>query len=99
MHRICHVLSSACTDIVRGSIDYGDGLSAYGSALMDPVTSVLVALVASERNDVGLALDTLAAGDAHPCEAGEIPHSDQALSDLRSIRYKGLRMRRQNGDG
>ena len=65
------------TDVT--TIDYGDGLRAYGSALMDPVTSVLVAFVVSERNDLELALRTLSEGDRHPCEDGGILHSDQGV--------------------
>lgn len=65
------------TDVT--TIDHGDGLRAYGSALMDPVTSVLVAFVVSDRNDLALALETLGDGDAHPCEDGGILHSDQGV--------------------
>ena len=65
------------TDVT--TIDYGDGLRAYGSAMMDPVTSVLVAFVVSGSNDLGLALETLSAADGHPCEDGGILHSDQGV--------------------
>ena len=50
---------------------------AFGSALMDPVTGVLVAFVVSENNDLDLAMETLRQADKHPCENGGIFHSDQ----------------------
>ena len=58
-------------------LDYGDKKRAYGSALMDPVTGRLVAFVVSEKNNLEMALETLRASDAHPCEDGGIFHSDQ----------------------
>ena len=58
-------------------LDYGCGSRAYGSALMDPVTGRLLAFVISEHNDLEMALETLRAGDSHPCEDGGIFHSDQ----------------------
>lgn len=64
------------TDVTTLDCAFG---RAYGSALMDPVTSVLVALVVSDRNDLALALDTLRAGDGRPCEDGGILHSDQGV--------------------
>jgi len=61
-------------------LDYAGGaLRAYGSALMDPVTYVLVAFVVSADNDLGMALETLREGDSHPCEDGGIMHSDQGV--------------------
>ena len=45
---------------------YGDGCKAYGSALLDPVTSKLVAFLVSEHNDLELALATLRQSDLHP---------------------------------
>lgn len=60
-------------------LDYGDGLRAYGSASIDPVTNRLVCFVVSEDNDLHLALDTLAAMDAYPAVNGGIIHSDQGI--------------------
>ena len=60
-------------------LDYGDGLRAYGSASIDPVTNRLVCFVVSEDNDLQLALDTLAAMDAYPVVNGGIIHSDQGI--------------------
>ncbi len=37
------------------------------SALLDPVTSKLVAFLVSEHNDLELALATLRQSDLHPC--------------------------------
>ena len=56
---------------------YGDGCKAYGSALLDPVTSKLVAFLVSEHNDLELALATLRQSDLHPCVSGGLYHSDQ----------------------
>lgn len=56
---------------------YGKGSKAYGSALLDPVTGVLIAFNLSDRNDLELALETLARADSHPCINGGILHSDQ----------------------
>ena len=56
---------------------YGDGYKAYGSALLDPVTSKLVAFLVSEHNDLELALATLRQSDLHPCVSGGLYHSDQ----------------------
>lgn len=58
-------------------IEYGDGEKAYGSALMDPVTSRLIVFIVSEHNDLELAKETLRRADAHPCKNGGIFHSDQ----------------------
>lgn len=58
-------------------LEYGAGRKAYGSALMDPVTGVLVAFVVSEHNDLELAKETLRRTDSHPCRDGGIFHSDQ----------------------
>ena len=65
-------------------LDYGHGtdgkpLRAYGSALMDPVTSRLFAFDVSENNDLDLALKTLHALDDYPCIDGGIFHSDQGV--------------------
>ena len=60
-------------------LDYGDGLRAYGSASIDPVTNRLVCFVVSESNDLQLALDTLSAMDAYPAVNGGIIHSDQGI--------------------
>ncbi len=57
-------------------LDYGDKRRAYGSALLDPVTGVLVAFLVSEHNDVELALETLRQSDTRPCPHGGIYHSD-----------------------
>lgn len=63
-------------------LDYGERsgeklMRAYGSALMDPVTSRLLAFVISEKNDLGMALETLRESDRRPCIDGGIFHSDQ----------------------
>lgn len=60
-------------------LDYGDGLRAYGSASIDPVTNRLICFVVSENNDLQLALDTLEAMDAYPAVNGGIIHSDQGI--------------------
>jgi len=60
-------------------LDYGDDMRAYGSALMDPVTSRLIAFVVSENNDLELALETIRQSDNHPCIDGGIFHSDQGI--------------------
>lgn len=65
------------TDVT--TLDYGGGQRAYGSALMDPVTSRLIAFVVSGDNDLELALETLRRSDSHPCEDGGIFHSDQGV--------------------
>lgn len=58
-------------------LEYGDRQRAYGSALLDPVTGVLIAFLVSEHNDVAFALETLRQSDTHPCSNGGIYHSDQ----------------------
>ena len=60
-------------------LDYGNGLRAYGSASIDPVTGRLICFVINENNDLQLALDTLEAMDAYPAEKGGIIHSDQGI--------------------
>lgn len=60
-------------------LDYGDGMRAYGSASIDPVTNRLVCFVVSEDNDLQLALDTLEAMDMYPAVNGGIIHSDQGI--------------------
>ena len=60
-------------------LDYGDGLKAYGSASIDPVTNRLVCFIVSEDNDLQLALDTLVAMDVYPAVNGGIIHSDQGI--------------------
>ena len=60
-------------------LDYGDGLRAYGSASIDPVTNRLICFVVSENNDLQLSLDTLEAMDAYPAVNGGIIHSDQGI--------------------
>ncbi len=60
-------------------LDYGDGLRAYGSASVDPVTGRLICFIVSENNDLQLALDTLAAMDSYPAKSGAILHSDQGM--------------------
>lgn len=60
-------------------LDYGDGLRAYGSASVDPVTGRLICFIISENNDLQLALDTLEAMDAYPAKRGAILHSDQGI--------------------
>lgn len=54
-------------------------LDAYGSALIDPVTGVLVAFDVSENNDLDLAMTTLHNADKHPCKDGGTLHSDQGV--------------------
>lgn len=68
-------------------LDYGDKRRAYGSALLDPVTGVLVAFLVSEHNDVELALETLRQSDTRPCPHGGIYHSDQGVVYL-SARFQ-----------
>lgn len=58
-------------------LKYGEGLKAYGSALIDPVTGMLIAFIVSESNDIELAKETLRRMDRHPCINGGILHSDQ----------------------
>lgn len=65
------------TDITY--LDYGDGLRAYGSASVDPVTGRLICFIISENNDLQLALDTLEAMDNYPAKSGAILHSDQGI--------------------
>lgn len=60
-------------------LDYGDGLRAYGSASVDPVTGRLICFIISENNDLQLALDTLEAMDNYPAKSGAILHSDQGI--------------------
>lgn len=60
-------------------LDYGDGLRAYGSASVDPVTGRLICFIISENNDLQLALDTLEAMDFYPAKRGAILHSDQGI--------------------
>ena len=60
-------------------LDYGNGLRAYGSASVDPVTGRLICFVVSENNDLKLALDTLEAMDEYPAKSGAILHSDQGM--------------------
>ena len=56
-----------------------NGKKAYGSALMDPVTGVLIAFNVSDKNDLELVLKTLRLSDKHPCKDGGIFHSDQGV--------------------
>ena len=58
-------------------LEYGEDQKAYGSALMDPVTDMLIAFVVSDSNDLELAKETLRMMDSHPCLDGGIFHSDQ----------------------
>ena len=58
-------------------IECADQLDAYGSALIDPVTGVLVAFNVSVHNDLDLAMATLHNADRHPCKDGGTIHSDQ----------------------
>ena len=52
---------------------------AYGSALMDPVTSRLIAFNVSEANDLDFVMETLELSKSHPCIDGGIFHSDQGI--------------------
>ena len=74
LHRPNRVRVTDVTELV-----YGDGLKAYGSALMDPVTGRLIAFVISESEGLELAIETLRRSDSHPCEDGGIFHSDQGV--------------------
>ena len=56
-----------------------NGVKAYGSALMDPVTGRLIAFNVSNFNDLELVMETLRLSDTHPCEDGGIFHSDQGV--------------------
>ncbi len=58
---------------------YGDGMLAYGSASIDPVTGRVICFVVRERNDLQLALDTLERMDSFPAVKGGIIHSDQGM--------------------
>ena len=58
-------------------LEYGEDQKAYGSALMDPVTDMLIAFVVSDSNDLELAKETLRMMDSHPCLDGGLFHSDQ----------------------
>lgn len=59
-------------------MDYCKGRKrAYGSALLDPVTNVLVAFVVSDKNNQDLAMETLRQNDKHPCKEGGVFHTDQ----------------------
>ena len=58
---------------------YGDGMLAYGSASIDPVTGRVICFVVRERNDLQLALDTLEKMDSFPAVNGGIIHSDQGV--------------------
>lgn len=60
-------------------LDYGDGLRAYGSASLDPVTGKLACFVVSSTNDLRLALDTLKELDAEHLKSDVILHSDQGI--------------------
>lgn len=75
--RLHHPNEVRVTDVTY--LDYGDGMRAYGSALMDPVTCRLIAFVVSEHNDLELALETIRQSDNHPCIDGGIFHSDQGV--------------------
>ena len=77
MFRLHHPNEVRVTDVTY--LDYGDDMRAYGSALMDPVTSRLIAFVVSEHNDLELALETIRQSDNHPCIDGGIFHSDQGI--------------------
>ena len=63
---------------------HGD-FKAYGSALIDPVTGVLIAFVVSVFNDLNLALETLRQAESHPCASGGIIHSDQGALYLSPV--------------
>ena len=66
-------------------LDYGDKRRAYGSALLDPVTGVLVAFLVSEHNNLAFALETLRQSDTHTCPHGGIYHSDQGIVYLSTV--------------
>lgn len=75
--RMHHPNEVRLTDVTY--LDYGNGLRAYGSASVDPVTGRLVCFIVSENNDLKLALDTLEAMDEYPAKNGAILHSDQGM--------------------
>lgn len=58
---------------------------AYGSALIDPVTLVLIGFVVSINNDIELAMETLRQADSHPCADGGMIHSDQGILYLSPV--------------
>ena len=78
-HRPNEVRVTDVTCLKYGHDERGEPLRAYGSALMDPVTSRLFAFVISENNNLELALKTLHALDEYPCIDGGIFHSDQGV--------------------
>lgn len=71
------------TDVTE--IECAGDLKAYGSALIDPVTGVLVTFDVSDSNDLDLAMTTLHNADKHPCKDGGIIHSDQGILYLSPI--------------
>lgn len=72
-------------------LDYGDGMRAYGSALLDPVTGRLIAFLVSENNDLALARETLRSSDSHPCVDGGMLHSDQGAVYLSGTFQKDVK--------
>ena len=85
-------------------IECTNDFKAYGSALMDPVTGVLVAFEVSENNNLDLALETLRKADKHPCQDGGIFHSDQGTlylaptfqAEVESLGYQQSMSKRGN---
>ena len=66
-------------------LNYGNGLRAYGSALLDPVTGMLIAFNVSDNNDLDLVRETLRLSDWRPCIDGGMLHSDQGVLYLSGI--------------
>ena len=85
-------------------IECTNDFKAYGSALMDPVTGVLVAFEVSENNNLDLVLETLRKADKHPCQDGGIFHSDQGTlylvptfqAEVESLGYQQSMSKRGN---
>jgi len=71
------------TDVTE--IECAGDFKAYGSALIDPVTGVLVTFDVSDSNDLDLAMTTLHNADKHPCKDGGIIHSDQGILYLSPV--------------
>ncbi len=72
-------------------LDIQNNIRVYGSALIDPVTNLLVTFNLSEHNDMDLVMETLRQSDTHPCVNGGIMHSDQGILYLSSIFQEELK--------
>lgn len=58
-------------------LKYGDGKTAYGSAVMDPVTGKLLCFNVSANNDLSLVMESLDRIGQFPVVRGALLHSDQ----------------------